>query len=352
MEFLPDIVQGLWLGKPVWAWLGFLLLIGALITFDLRVMHKAGRGAIEIKESMRMCAFYTGVGVAFAGVIYWLYGPQIPMTLADMLTETDPSERGWRAAMLYLTGYFVEMSLSMDNVFVISLIFGYFHVPRPYQHRVLFWGILGVIVLRALLIGLGVAIISHFQWMMVVFGVFLVFAGTKMLLAKTDSVPDVGRNPVLKFVRKHYPVTAEFHGEKFFVRRRLGDGQKLITHMTPLFLTLLMVELADMVFAVDSVPAVFAITSDPFLVYTSNIFAIIGLRALYFTLAALVHRFEYLKFALAMILIVIGGKILLNTLFRIQFPEWLPLFITLALLGGGVAWSIVKNGRTGRKAGP
>lgn len=352
MEFLPDIMQGLWLGKPIWAWVGFLLLIGILIVLDLSVMHKAGHGAVEIKESMYMCAFYTGLGIAFAGVIYWLYGPSIPVTMADMLTETDAGDRGWRAAMLYLTGYFVEMSLSMDNVFVISLIFGYFHVPRQYQHRVLFWGIIGVIVLRALLIGMGVAIISNFHWMMTVFGVFLVYAGVKMLLAKTETAPDVGRNPVLKFIRKHYPVTSEFHGEKFFVRLRLAEGQKPVTHMTPLFLALVMVELADVVFAVDSVPAIFAITPDPFLVYTSNIFAIIGLRALYFTLAALVHKFEYLKFALALILVLIGAKILLNTLLRVQFPEWLTLLATLSLLGGGIAWSLVKNGRAGRKSEP
>lgn len=352
MEFLPDILQGFWLGKPIWAWLGFLLIIGALMIFDLGVMNKVGKDAIGLKDSMRMCVFYTGVGIAFAAVIYWLYGPHIQVTLQDLLTEDDAGDRGMRAAMLYLTGYFVEMSLSMDNVFVISLIFGYFQVPRQYQHRALFWGIIGVIVLRALLIGFGVAMVSHFHWMMTVFGLFLVFAGTKMLLAKTDSAPDVGRNPILKFVRKHYPVSTEFHGAKFFVRQRVGKSQKVITQMTPLFLALVMVELADVVFAVDSVPAIFAITPDPFLVYTSNIFAIIGLRALYFTLAALVHRFEYLKFSLALILVIIGGKILLNTLFLIQFPDWLPLLITLGLLAGGIIYSMVQTGKAARKAKP
>lgn len=352
MDYIPDMMRAVWLGQPIWVWVGFLALIGILIAIDLVFMHKPGRAAIEIRESMIMCAFYTGLGIAFAGVVYWLYGPSVSVTLADIITQQDATDRGWDAAVLYLTGYFVEMSLSMDNVFVISLIFGYFQVPRPYQHRVLFWGILGVIILRALLIGMGVAIITNFHWMMTVFGVFLIYAGGKMLLIKEETAPDIGRNRVLKFIKKHYPVTSEFHGEKFFVRLRLAEGKKPITHMTPLFLALLMVELADVVFAVDSVPAIFAITSDPFLVYTSNIFAIIGLRSLYFTLAALVHKFEYLSVALALILVMIGGKILLATMFQVHFPAWLPLLLTLGLLVGGVAWSIMKGGQGGRKSTP
>ena len=349
MDFLSDILQTLWLGKPAWAWLGFLLAVGLLMALDLGVLHRAGR-APAIRESMMMCGFYTTLGIGFAGVIYWLYGPSMPATLQDMLLDTNAEGRGWHAAQLYLTGYFVELSLSMDNVFVISLIFRYFAVPQQHQHRVLFWGIIGVILFRAVLIGLGAALVSQFHWVLYVFGAFLIYAGAKMLLAKVGHEPDIAQNPILKFMRRHFPITHDLHGEKFFIRQRDPKHNKVITYMTPLFLALVMVEFADVIFAVDSVPAIFAITPDPFLVYTSNIFAIIGLRALYFTLAVMVHRFEYLKNALALILILIGMKILVTEILHIDLPDWVSLAATLLLLIGGVVYSLEKTRRAARNA--
>jgi tellurite resistance protein TerC len=211
--------------------------------------------------------------------------------------------------MQYFTGFFVEKSLAMDNVFVISLIFTYFAIPRIYQHRVLVWGILGVIVLRGIMIGLGAALINQFDWILFIFGAFLLITGIKMLVI-ADKEPDIAGNPILKFLRKHLNVTDELHGEKFFVKGPDPKGcGKLVRFATPLFLALVLIEFADLIFAVDSVPAIFAITTDPYIVYTSNIFAILGLRALYFALAAMVHRFHYLKYALSLVLIFIGAKI-------------------------------------------
>src|SRR3712207_1388488 len=196
----------------------------------------------------------------------------------------------------------------MDNVFVIAMIFSYFAIPRLYQHRVLFWGILGVIVLRGIMIGLGATLVSEFDWVLYLFAVFLVVTGVKMWLL-ADKEYDVGASPVLRWVRRHLRVTDQLHGERFWVRQPDPRTGQPAWHMTPLMLALLMVEIVDLIFAVDSVPAIFAITTDPFLVYTSNIFAILGLRALYFALAAMVDRFHYLKYALSLLLVFIGGKI-------------------------------------------
>lgn len=348
MEFLPDFLQGFWLGKPIWAWTGFLLLVIALMAFDLVILHRPGR-VIAVKQNMAICAFYTAMGIGFTGVIFWLYGPYVPKTMLDMLLSTDAGDRGMQAAQLYLTGYLVELSLSMDNVFVISLIFRYFAVPPQHQHRVLFWGIIGVIIFRAILIGAGAFFVSRFHWVLVLFGVFLLYAGIKMLLTKTDQEPDIARNPILKFMRRHFPITHDLHGEKFFIRQRDPKHNKYITYATPLFLALVMVEFADVIFAVDSVPAIFAITPDPFLVYTSNIFAIMGLRSLYFTLAVMVHRFEHLKTALALILVLIGAEIMIKEFLRVALPDWLTLVATLLLLVGGVGFSLAKTRREARK---
>jgi tellurite resistance protein TerC len=233
----------------------------------------------------------------------------------------------------------------MDNVFVIAMIFTYFAIPRLYQHRVLFWGILGVIVLRGLMIGFGAAIVSEFSWVLYIFAAFLIYTGIKMWRTAEDEY-DVGDSAVLKWVRNHVNVTEELHGNRFFVKQPDPKTGKLVTWITPLFLALIMVEFVDVVFAVDSIPAIFAITTDPFIVYTSNIFAILGLRALYFALAAMVHRFHYLKYALAVLLVFIGSKIFLADLLGLQggkFPPSLSLGITFAILAAGVGYSLWKT---------
>ncbi len=312
-----------WLTKPVWMWLAFIGIVIALLVIDLGVLHREQR-EIEVKESLILSAVYIALGLAFGGWVWWYMG------------ET--------AGIQYVTGFVIEKSLAMDNVFVIAMIFTYFSVPRLYQHRVLFWGILGVIVLRAIMIGLGATLVSQFSWVLYVFALFLILTGVQMW-RNADKSYDVASNPVLKFVRCKFNVTDELHGEKFWVQQPdPKQGGRLAWFMTPLFLALIMVEIVDLVFAVDSVPAIFAITTDPFIVYTSNIFAILGLRALYFALAALVHRFKYLKYALAVLLVFIGSKIFVADLLGIgKVPPPVSLGITFAILAAGIFWSLYKT---------
>lgn len=305
------------LGKPVWLWLSFMSLVVTLLAFDLGVLHRKQR-EIEVGESLALSAGYIAIACAFGA---WVW-----------------SQFGSTAGMDWYTGFFVEKSLSLDNVFVIALIFGYFAVPRQYQHRVLFWGILGVIVLRAIMIALGAALVSEFSWILYVFGAFLVLTGIKMLLA-SDAPKDLASNPLLKFLRRRMRVTPELHGQRFFVRQPVAEGGKPVLWATPLFLALILIEAADLVFAVDSVPAIFAITQDPFIVYTSNIFAILGLRALYFALAAMIHRFHYLKYALAAVLIFIGGKIFLVNIIG-KIPAAVSLTVTISLILVGILASL------------
>jgi tellurite resistance protein TerC len=237
----------------------------------------------------------------------------------------------------------VEKTLAMDNVFVIALIFSYFAIPRMYQHRVLFWGILGVIVLRGIMIGLGATLVSQYSWILYIFAAFLIFTGIKMMFVG-DTEMDISQNPILKFMKKRMNVTDELHGHDFFVKKPHPVSGKLVRFATPLFLALVLVEIADLVFAVDSVPAVFAITTDPFIVYTSNIFAILGLRALYFALAAILHRFHYLKYALSLLLVFIGSKIFVADLMGWEkFPASWSLSITFAILAAGVIFSLWKT---------
>jgi tellurite resistance protein TerC len=315
-----------WLGKPAWMWLGFLGIVATLLILDLGVLHKETR-EIEVKESLLLSAGYISLGLLFGTWVWWYLGPE--------------------PGMAYMTGFAVEKALAMDNVFVIAMIFAFFAVPRYLQHRVLFWGILGVIVLRAIMIGLGATIVSQFSWVMYIFAVFLIGTGVKMIVF-ADRTYDVASNPVLTFMRRRFNVTDELHGERFWVKKPHPTTGKLVWFMTPLFLALVLIEIADVIFAVDSVPAIFAITTDPFIVYTSNIFAILGLRALYFALAAMVHRFHYLKYALAAVLIFIGSKIFLADLMGLEkFPPALSLAITFGLLAAGVVWSLVKTRGTG-----
>ncbi|MEY2689258.1 MAG: hypothetical protein RL375_3457 [Pseudomonadota bacterium] len=308
------------LGQAAWLWAAFALIVTLLLALDLGVLHRESRD-IGVRESLLLSAGYIGMGLLFGVGVWWALGE--------------------RAAVDYLTGYLIEKSLSMDNVFVIALIFSFLAIPREYQHRVLFWGILGVIVLRALMIGLGAALMHEFSWILYVFGLFLVITGIKMWRA-ADEVPDIANNPILRFLRRHLRVTPQLEGNAFFVRRPHPDTGHPVRWVTPLFLALCMVEAVDLVFAIDSVPAIFAITSDPYIVYTSNIFAILGLRALYFALAAMIHRFRYLKYALALVLVFIGSKIFLVGIVG-KLPASLSLGVTFSLIAGGVIFSMWKT---------
>ena len=329
---------------PIWIWLSFIATVLAILAFDLGVMHRDSHD-IGVAESLKMSALYIGLGLAWAGAVYAIYAHYADVGALDpqIAAAATPDERAWTAVKLYMTGYLVEKTLAMDNVFIMSMIFTYFAVPREYQHRVLFWGILGVIVLRALMIGLGAALVMEFAWIMYVFGIILLGTGVKMLVM-VDHQPDIANNPVLRWLKKHLRVTDRLHGQAFVVRQPDPVSGKVVRFATPLLLCLILVEIADLVFAIDSVPAIFAITPDPFIVYTSNIFAILGLRALYFALAAVVHRFHYLKYALALVLIFIGTKIFLGDwLFDGKVPAAISLGVTGGLLAGGILFSLWKT---------
>lgn len=327
MDSLLVFLNEPFMGKAAWLWLTFLAVVVTLLVLDLFVLNRKDH-VIGAAESLRMAAGYVGVGLAYGLWVLW--------------------DLGSGKAVEYYTGYLVELSLALDNVFVIGLILGYFAVPREYQHRVLFWGLLGVIVLRAIMIGFGAALVSQFAWILYIFAAFLLFTGVKMLRDAIKGAEatedDVAKNPVLGWLRRHIRVTDTYHGHDFVVRLPKGPGGATALFATPLLLALVLVELADLVFAIDSVPAIFAITTDPYIVYTSNIMAVIGLRALYFALENAVHRFRYLKFALSGVLIFIGAKVFLGDLFfGGKFPAPASLVITLALLGGGVLFSLLRK---------
>lgn len=318
--FLIDLM-----GKPVWTWLAFVLAVGLLLAFDLGVLHRKSH-VISVRESLGLSAFYIAMGVGFGGIVWWWMGAQ--------------------AGTEYLTGFVVEKSLAMDNIFVIAMIFSYFAIPAAYQHRVLVYGILGVLILRGLMIAAGSAIVTEFSWVLYLFAAFLVLTGVKMLFS-ADKTHDVASSPVVRFLNRHVNMTKELHGEKFFVRQPDGTG-RLRLFVTPLFGALVLVELADLLFAVDSIPAIFAITTDPYIVLTSNVFAILGLRALYFALAAMVDRFVYLKFALAAVLIFIGSKIFVADMLGLtKIPPMVSLAVTLAILAVGIFGSLWKT-RSGK----
>jgi len=322
VELMIEFFNTPFLGKEAWVWLVFIGIVVTLLAFDLGVLHKDDH-EIDVKESLLLSAGYISVALIFGAWVTWYFGAQ--------------------SGMEYFTGFLIEKSLSMDNVFVIALIFSYFAIPRLYQHRVLFWGILGVIVLRALMIGLGAALVTGASWILYLFGAFLVFTGIKMLMI-ANHMPDIGNNPLLKFLRKRMRVTEKIEGNAFFVYKPDPVTGKTIRWATPLFLALCLIEFVDLVFAVDSVPAIFAITTDPFIVYTSNIFAILGLRALYFALAAMIHRFTYLKYALALVLVFIGTKIFLVGIIG-KIPPVISLTVTFGLILGGVLFSLYKTRR-------
>jgi tellurite resistance protein TerC len=300
---------------PFTLWAGFFLIVILLLVFDLGLLHRKERD-IGIKESLWLSLGYIAVSICFGFAICHYLGQ-------------DAGED-------FFTGYLIEKSLSMDNIFVMSLVFHHFAIPQRYQHPVLFWGILGVVILRGLMIGLGAFLIEEFHSILYLFGAFLIFTGIRMLFLADKEEAGLEENKILGWLRKHMNVTESLHGKKFFVRE---NG---LRKATPLLLVLLFIELADIVFAMDSVPAVFAVTTDPFIVYTSNIFAILGLRALYFALSAMLHRFAYLKYSLAVVLVFIGGKIFLPLL-DMEITSPVSLAITLGLLACGVISSLYKT---------
>jgi tellurite resistance protein TerC len=298
------------IGSPIFV-TGFLVLIGVLLAIDLGLVNRRAH-AIGTREALLWSSFFVGLSLVFNLWIYLRFGPQ--------------------PGLEFLTGYLIEYALSVDNIFVFLVIFNYFGVPPQYQHRVLFWGILGAIVLRATFIVAGAALITAFHWVIYIFGAFLLLTGLKILVQKETEVhPE--RNPVLRLFRKLVPLVPEYEGQRFFVRR----ASRLMA--TPLMLVLVLVEATDVVFAVDSIPAIFGITRDPFIVFTSNIFAILGLRALYFLLAGMMDQFHYLKVGLGLVLAFIGVKMLIADF--VHVPIEISLGVVVALLGGGVGASLL-----------
>ena len=328
MELLADFLTADFLGKSVWLWLAFLAVVGALLAFDLGVLHRQDK-ELGVGESLILSAFYIAIALVFGAWLWWSMGPT--------------------SGMEYFTGYALEKALSIDNVFVISLIFSYFAIPAKYQYRALLWGILAVLVLRGIMIGLGAALVQQYEWVLYIFGVFLIATGIKILVVG-EGENDVSKNPIVRFLSKHMRVSAELHGSHFFVRKPDPQTGTLARFATPLFLALVVINIADLVFAVDSVPAIFAITTDTYIVFTANIMAILGLRALYFALAAMVHRFEYLKYALAIVLVFIGVKIFWNQIVGKLDPA-ISLGVTLSLIAGGVLISLWKTRAAGETVG-
>lgn len=308
--------------KPIWMWLIFLSIVLILLVIDLGLFHKKDK-AIGAKESLWMTAFYIAIAFLFG---FWIW-----------------FELGFQSFAEYLTGYLVEKSLSLDNIFLISVIFSGLSIPTKYQHRVLFWGILAVIVLRGIMIALGATLVSEFSWILYIFAAFLVITGIKMFFI-SEKKKEIKDNPLLIWMKKHFRITDEIKNHDFFVRKIDPVTQKSHLFMTPLFVALVLIEVTDVIFAVDSVPAIFTITSDPYIIYTSNIFAVLGLRALYFALASIMDRFHYLKYALAMVLIFIGSKIFIADFLGMdKFPPAISLSVTFGLLFFGCVYSLYKS---------
>lgn len=312
--------------QALWMWLIFAIVVIVLLVIDLGILHK-DQHEIGIKESFVLSSGYIAVSFLFGGWVWYQLGSQ--------------------SGMDFFTSYVIEKSLSVDNLFVMSVIFAAFYIPRKYQHRVLFWGILGVIILRGIMISLGVALVHQFEFILYLFAAFLIFTGIKLLLMKEEGEDthgkDVYNNPVVKFLSTFFRVSP-LAKQKFIVKMADSKTGKMAWHITPLLLTLITIELADVVFAIDSVPAIFAITTDPYIIYTSNIFAILGLRALYFALSAMIDRFAYLKFAISAILVFIGAKVFITPLLGLEkFPASISLSVTLGLLVGGIIYSLYKT---------
>ena len=303
--------------QHTWMWVTFAVVVTAMMALDLGVFHRKAH-SVRPREALLWSLVWVTLAAVFAGVLWRLDGHQ--------------------TALEFTAGYIVELALSVDNLFVFLLLFSYFKVPETLQHRVLFWGIIGALVLRGIMIGAGAALLGQFHWIIYVFGAFLVFTGIRML-AHDDDDMEPGNNPVLRLVRRLVPVTDDFEGDHFFTRMAWGPDRIVRTVATPLFVVLVLVETTDVVFAVDSVPAVFGVTRDPFVVYSSNIFAILGLRSMFFLLSAVMHRFWMLKPALSIVLMFVGAKMLLETVWHI--PTLASLVVIVAILVGAVTLSLV-----------
>ncbi len=315
-------------------WLGFIFFIFCALALDLGVLNRKAH-VISAKEALRWTGLWVSVALLFSVFIYFAYENHwMGIGLHD-----KGSLSGSEAALKYFTGWVIEYSLSLDNIFVIALIFSYFGVPRQHQHRTLFWGILGAMIMRGGMIAAGSALIERFEWIIYVFGALLIFSAVKMLRASDEEV-EPEKNFLVKFARKMYPVTPHFEGENFFSHM---NGKRAVT---PLFLVLLVVESTDVIFAIDSIPAIFSITTDPFLVYTSNVFAILGLRSLYFALAGLMAQFHYLRFSLVFLLAFVGVKMLISKIFHI--PTGISLLIIAGILAVGIIASVLRSKRIQR----
>jgi len=316
------------IGTPI-LYLGFTLLVIVLLAVDFIVLKAQGAHRVSVKEALAWSAVWIVIALAFCAWFWWYLDGRFGRELAN------------EKALEYLTGYVIEKSLAVDNVFLWITLFSFFAVPPAFQKRVLLYGVLGAIIMRAVLIYIGALLLAQFHWILYVFGLFLVLTGVKMLVFSSHE-PDLEKNPILRWMRRHIKITDEYHGQKFFV---LKDG---IRYATPMFIVLVLVEATDLIFAVDSIPAIFAVTSDPFIVFTSNIFAILGLRAMYFLLADMAERFHLLKYGLAVILMFIGVKMLLLDIYKI--PVGIALGIVGLILVVSVAASLAASRRTGPQA--
>jgi tellurite resistance protein TerC len=319
-------------------WIGFLLFVLIMLALDLGVFNRQAH-VISTREALRWTGLCVALALVFTGVVYYIYQHNwFDIAALETLEKAQQHNTtpGRLAALEFLLGYIIEMSLSLDNIFVIALIFSYFGVPRIYQHRVLFWGIMGALVMRGIMIGVGVALILKFHWMIYAFGALLIYTAFRMLFAGEGKV-EPERNPLVRFARRIYPVTTHFEDEKFFTHL---NGRRAIT---PLFLCLLVIESTDVLFAVDSIPAIFGITKDPFIVFTSNVFAILCLRSMYFALAGMLAYFQHLKYSLIALLFYVGVKMLISDIAPI--PPLLSLAIIVLLLGIGMAASLLHPAR-------
>ncbi|MDX1941824.1 MAG: TerC family protein [Saprospiraceae bacterium] len=310
-------------------WIAFLVLVFFLLALDLGVFHREAH-SVSTKEAINWTILWVSLAFSFSVVVYFAY--------ENGWVANPENLDGKEAVLEYITGYLIEQSLSMDNIFVIAIIFAYFQIPKAYQHRVLFWGILGALVFRGIMIGIGVVLIQRFEIIIYFFGALLLYSAYKML-RQGDMEIEPNKNPIIRMFRRFMPVTGSFKGNRFFVRRG-----KLIA-ATPLFIALIVVETTDVMFAIDSIPAIFGVTRDPFIVFTSNIFAIMGLRSLYFVLAAVLDKFQYLKYSLVFILAFVGVKMLISH--YVHIPSWVSLSVIVLSLTIGIAasWSSFKENR-------
>ncbi|MCL6555152.1 MAG: TerC family protein [Burkholderiales bacterium] len=301
-------------GTPA-LWAGFVLFILAMLALDLFLLGGRQAHRVAVREALAWSVLWLSLALVFCGLLWWYLDTTVGREVANA------------KAAAFLTGYLIEKSLSVDNIFVFLMIFSHFAVPPEYQRRVLLYGVLGAIVMRAIMILLGVWLVSRFHWVLYLFGAFLVVTGIKMLIF-AEHEPDLDKNPVLRWLRRHLPITERYHGERFVV---VQEGARWFT---PLFVVLVLIETSDLIFAVDSIPAIFAITTDPFIVFTSNIFAILGLRALYFLLADMAERFHLLKYGLALVLVLVGAKMLLADFYKV------PVGIALGVVALIIATSV------------